>query len=309
LLGIVVYQLEGSVNTWEELEQLGFQGFLRQAFQRRPFETLVHIGVTAIWILPVIAAAAWIRVTYLLFSTALALALWHPDVYRTAIDLLGLDYEQVRHLVPILPYYPWVMARPGIDGGPLGFLTWTIPMLIGSLAYDAVAAHPPTPDQGAKPLLRTLVTWGTLLMLLGYAVSCLNRVTPPNHASLEQGVTSYLAQPPFVPPDPKSVNVWTMSQRSGSVSYLVFASGLSLVLYALFVALCDVRGLQLGIFRTLGANALAAYVIHSVVAGAVKPYAPRDAPLWYTLGAFALNLAIIYLFCRHLEKHKLYLRL
>ena len=26
-----------------------------------------------------------------------------------------------------------------IDGGPLGFLTWTIPLLVGSLAYDVVA--------------------------------------------------------------------------------------------------------------------------------------------------------------------------
>ena len=30
-----------------------------------------------------------------------------------------------------------------IDGGPLGFLTWTIPLLVGSLAYDVVAPGGP----------------------------------------------------------------------------------------------------------------------------------------------------------------------
>ena len=50
------------------------------------------------------------------------------------------------HLLSHYGYYAWVMERPGIDGGPLGFLTWTIPLLVGSLAYDAMVHH-------ADPLL------------------------------------------------------------------------------------------------------------------------------------------------------------
>ena len=119
-VGIVLYHLEGRARSWAELEKLGVGGFFRQAFQRGPFETLVHIGVTSIWILPVIAAGPLARLVYLLFSTALSLVLWHPDFYKSAVTMAGLDHEHIRQVLPILPYYPWVMTRPGIDGGPLG---------------------------------------------------------------------------------------------------------------------------------------------------------------------------------------------
>ncbi len=48
--------------------------------------------------------------------------------------------------------------------------------------------------------------------------------------------------------------MWTMSQRTGSVSYLLFSSGFSVVVYAGFLALCDGRGWSLGVFRTFGRN-------------------------------------------------------
>ena len=33
-------------------------------------------------------------------------------------------------------YLKFALDRPVIDGGPLGFLTWTIPVLAGSFASD-----------------------------------------------------------------------------------------------------------------------------------------------------------------------------
>jgi hypothetical protein len=59
----------------------------------------------------------------------------------------------------------------------------------------------------------------------------------------------------------------------------------------------------------LGSNALAAYILHDLVEGAIKPYAPNDSPLWFVGAAFGLFLGICYLFLRHLEKHRLFLRL
>lgn len=72
---------------------------------------------------------------------------------------------------------------------------------------------------------------------------------------------------------------------------------------------CDVGRMRVGLFATLGRNALAAYLIHGLVEDAVKPYAPKDAPLWYVLLTFALFLGVCYLFLRHLEKHRRFLRL
>jgi hypothetical protein len=250
------------VKNWAELQRLGLWGFLTTAFQRDPFQTLVHIGITSIWVLPVIGASASTRGVFLLASAAL-----HVGFSRQF-------------------YYEWVMTRPGIDGGPLGFLTWTIPLLVGSLAFDAMAKS----DGRA---VGKLMTWAVGLMALGYGLSCLGGT---------------MAEPPFVPPS-GPVNLWTMSQRAGSVSYLTFASGFALAVYVLFVLACDRGGMQVGLFRTFGRNALAAYILHDMVARAVKPYVPSDAPLWYALAGMGVSFGITYLFVRHLEKNEIYLRL
>jgi predicted acyltransferase len=173
-----------------------------------------------------------------------------------------------------------------IDGGPLGFLSWSVPLLVGSLAFDAVA-------QGGEGLLRRLAGWSLVLMALGYGLSCLGGAP---------------AAPPFVAPA-GPVNLWTMSQRTGSISYLTFASGLSLLVYATFVAACDRGGLGVGFFRTFGRNALAAYVLHDLVAGAVKPYVPRDAPGWYVAAGFLLYFGISYGLIRGLEKQGVFIKL
>ncbi len=266
LLGFVLYHLDGSAKYWADLEKLGVRGFFAEAFRRDLFQTLVHIAIASIWILPVIASGAATRIVFMIASAGLHLWLSHQF------------------------YFDWAWKTPVIDGGQLGFLTWTIPTLVGSLAYDAV-----TRDHDAPTLAPKLFGWSAFLMAVGYGLSCLN---------------GYLAAPPFVPPAAgHAVDLWTMSQRTGSVSYLTFSAGFSLAVYALFVPVCDRWGWQLALFRIFGQNALAAYIIHSMVAGAVKPYLPNDAPLWYVAAGFSVYFGICTLFNRYLEQHKLFLKL
>jgi predicted acyltransferase len=278
LLGIVLYRLDGGARSWAELQKLGLWGFLTTAFQREVFQTLVHIAVTSLWVLPVIAARPLVRVGFLVFS-----GLFH----------LALSYRF---------YFEWVWNRPGIDGGPLGFLTWTIPLLVGSLAFDAMALL------GARRALRRMVGWALVLMALGYGLSCFGtRATVPS-GSVSERMVSWLVEPPFVPPR-RPVNLWAMSQRAGSLSYQTFGAGFSLAVYALFVALSDLGRLRIGLFRTFGRNALAAYILHDLVAGATKPYAPPDSPLGFALTAFAVYFGVTYLFVRHLENDQIFIRL
>ena len=56
VLGVVLYHLDGGAKTWAELTALGPVGFATTAFQRMPFQTLVHIALASLWALPVIAA-------------------------------------------------------------------------------------------------------------------------------------------------------------------------------------------------------------------------------------------------------------
>lgn len=267
LIGLALYHLDGGAETWSELKALGVAGFFRTAFQRDFFQTLVHIAVTSIWVLPVIGAGTGARLAFMAASGAAHLALSQAF------------------------YLDFAWGRPVIDGGPLGFLTWTIPLLVGSLAYDAVARAGDRPGLPAR-----LLGCSALLMLGAYGLSCLGTLPAP-------------AALPFTPPPERTISLWTMSQRTGSLTYLTFGAGFSLAVYALFLVLCDRRGLEWPLFRWFGRNALAAYVLHSLVAGAVKPYVPRDAPGWYLAAAFALYFAINAVLVRGLERDGVYLRL
>jgi fucose 4-O-acetylase-like acetyltransferase len=100
-----------------------------------------------------------------------------------------------------------------------------------------------------------------------------------------------------------------MSQRAGTLSYMTFSAGLSLLVYAAFYAACDRAGWRLGLFQTLGTNALAAYILHGLVDAAVSPFVPRDAPAWYVGLAFAAYFGITWLFVRTLEKNNVYIKL
>jgi predicted acyltransferase len=266
LVGFVVYHLDGKVGSWEELRGLTFADFVAKALRRDLFQALVHIALTSLWVLPVIAAGARVRLLYMLASGGLHL--WLSSRF----------------------YLDWAWKTPVIDGGPLGFLSWTIPLLAGSLAFDVVAA--------SKDLRQTadrLMIGSILLMFAGYALACAGGTWAP---------------PPFVPPPSgRAVDLWTMSQRTGSTSYLTFSAGFSMTVYALFVLACDLRRFQSRVFQTFGVNALAAYIIHPLVAGAVKPYSPNDSPLWYVAASFAFYFAICYAFNRYLEAQRIFLKL
>ncbi len=277
LLGFVVHHLDGQYETWSSLRETGVSGVLQTAFQRSFFQTLTHIGVTSIWVLPVIGARPAWRILFAVFS--------------------GILF----HVLSEFGYYEWVMKRPGIDGGPLGFLTWTIPLVLGTLTYDLIAS-------ANRFRIGWMVCGAAVVMVIGYALSCLNLVAEPNHWSSGAEWNTLLVEPPFVPPT-RPVNIWTMSQRGGSVSYLTFGAGFSFAVYALFVLACDSNSLQIGLFRTLGTNALAGYILHSLVNQAIKPFIPKDSPLWYVLCGFAVSFGLCYLFLRYMERNKLHLRL
>jgi predicted acyltransferase len=146
-------------------------------------------------------------------------------------------------------------------------------------------------------------------------------VIPPREAWEGRTWTTLLAEPPFVPPpadDPRVDdppyelhrywNYWMMTQRGGALSYLTFCAGFSILVYLVFYVLGDLWGIRIGVFRTLGTNALAAYVLASMIGNAVKTFIPGDAPAWYALAGFSLDFFLIWLFVRTLEKNGIFLR-
>jgi predicted acyltransferase len=289
LLSLVLAPLDPhQLKTWAEISGDGVwdivSGFLKCEF----WETLAIIGVTSLFVLPVIGARAGTRVVFLF-----ACAMLHIVLSRSFyFDFMWARPNWLDHF--------WGAADVrGLDGGPLGFLAWAIPQLVGSLAYDLVARNP-----GSGAFSR-LLGWSVMLMGVGYALSSL--ATP----SLASGIGGFsLAEPPFVAPSPeRSLSYWMMSKRMCSMPFMFFATGFAMGVYALFVLLCDQGLLRVGVFQTFGKNPLAAYILHEMVGRAVRPFAPPDSPLAWVAATFLVYFGVTYLFVRHLEEHEIYLRM
>jgi hypothetical protein len=104
-------------------------------------------------------------------------------------------------------------------------------------------------------------------------------------------------------------NYWMMYKRVVSVPFILFATGVAIALYAIFILLSDLGSMHVGVFRTFGLNPLAAYVLHSMIGRTMHAFAPDNAPAlycWFITGVF---MFITYVFVRHLEKHKIFVRL
>lgn len=318
LVALVVYTVGPRAESWSQFQQMSIWEIIGEPLKRGWFQTLMHIAITSLWILPVINAGVPARLLWMIGSAALH---------------VGLSQWFNFH---------WVNTGPnGVDGGPLGFLTWTIPALIGSFAYDMFFFER-TEFPAVEPKFTTKRIWSPLLiasilMLSGYAISCGTRLYDaavpaskyldneklapdpviPKESRLKgkqavsTGLSSYLAEPPFIAPpdsDSRKWNYWMMSQRAGTLSYLVFTAGFSLALFAAFYVVCDVWGLRLGLFHTFGVNALLAYVLHDLVGAAMKPFIPKDSAGWYVIAAVGVFFLINWIFVRHFEKNGIYLR-
>ncbi len=312
LVSLVVYNVGQRAPTWEKLVEMGIWQVLYEPLKRDWFQTLMHIAVTSLWILPVVHCKPSIRILWMCGSALghVGLSCWFNFV--------------------------WLNTAPnGIDGGPFGFLTWSIPAIVGTLACD-VFVQPKSQLQLGSAALRSVLVASLMLMGFGYFISCGTRLYDVPTQSVESlknqkfapdpvwpsqerikaklsdaNVSTWLAEPPFVKPPDKELrkwNYWMMSQRSGTLAYLVFSAGFSLVVFLIFFIACDLFELQLAFFKTFGTNALVAYVLHGMVSDAVQPFFPKDSPAWYALIGLAIFFWITWIFVRYLEKQGIYLR-
>src|SRR5262249_22475378 len=266
---------------------------------------LAIIGITSLWVLPVIGKSVRVRIGFLLVGLAL---------HGVAMQTFYLDFMNGRpnHIDTLLG----TVGVHGREGGPLCFLVWAVPQIIGSLAYDVVVRH----QQGRAS--RQFLIVGIALVGIGYGLSSLSSLYPvargpqpvaylypeteqvtespvlPKFTPASAGeLRAYFSDPPFVLPPAERIrlwNYWMLSRRLATPTFMLTATGFGLMVYAAFVWLCDVRTFRLGVLRTLGQNPLLAYLLDGLIGGLVSDFWPESGGWPWALAGSAVRFGLTY---------------
>jgi predicted acyltransferase len=321
LLGDLPAPLGGwHISHWGSEQGTDLQAQIATYLKFDGWTILAIIGVTSLWVLPVIGKSARVRVCFLLGGLA---------VHALATQIFYMDFMNGRPN-PVDTFLGTIGVH-GREGGPLGFLVWAVPQIVGSLAYDVVVRQQP------GRAVRQLLVAGIALAAIGYGLSGLSSLYPvargPQlHAYLypetEQptespvlprfthdsasDVLAYFSDPPFAPPPAERIrlwNYWMLSRRLATPTFVLTATGFGLLVYAVLVVLCDAGSFQLGLLRTFGQNPLIAYLLDMGAGSVASALLPEEVGWPWALAESGLRFALTYLPVRLLEWRRIYLRL
>lgn len=312
MLSMVLYGLGGSFDSWNEMNTTAVKSFVLETLKADLWEVLAIIGVVQLLLLPVMELSWRLRLAIAVGLSISHIALSHWFNY-------WFVYGQPNGLDELLG----TTGRRAWDGGFFGVISWSVVMLAGTLTYDLMST------QSVRRAASTLVVWGSVLMGVGYAASCLTTlydvrdgydVRRSDHAPLASDVdpqfaaspvippwsnaenrswSSRLAEMPFVAPpgtDQRKLNYWMMDKRVVTQSFVWFSTGFTCVVYAVFVLLCDLGTVRISLFTLFGQNALVAYAIHHPVAEMVLQVVPKDSPLAWVVTGLGVFYLITWLF-------------
>ncbi len=307
-ISLMLYGFDQAFNSWNDMTSEGVREFIAKLLKADLWETLAIIGACQLLVLPLIARSAMVRAGALIAFLAIHVSLTY-----------AFNWNFVNGQPNVLDPIWGASTSRAWDGGFFGLLMWSSLMLMGTFVYDIIASG---------PKFGRLLALGILLMGVGWGLSCLTRlydiepgevsigeqspVLPPLGDLARREWRSLLAEPPFVAPPPKELraeNYWMMGKRIVSLSFVLFAGGFAFAASGLFVAICDVGGLKLGLFRTFGMNPLAAYGIHHMLEQGAHQVVPKDSPLFWCLIGLAVFFGLTYFCIRSLERQGIFLRL
>jgi len=190
-----------------------------------------------------------------------------------------------------------------------------------------VCSHIHYPTKPSSKLL-FLLFLAVLFMVAGYFASCLgyfvqfgicvNKSTrgfrdiaqPGAKLDCRNTTFTFFQAPPFYKPN-NVLTIWTMSEAFPFISFQLFNTGFSMLIYSICFLLWDMAKLKtFFLFTPLGLNSLFTYVFSSLTIPFVRRNLPLDSPAAYVycFGSFSA-ISLTWLAARFLQSRNIYITL
>jgi predicted acyltransferase len=170
-------------------------------------------------------------------------------------------------------YGEWTMQY-SIDGGPIGVLSWASILFFGTVLMDDLQ------EQSQTIFIKRSLITGFILMTLGYGLSLIN-----------------------------PQELWQFSQRSMTMAYPLFSSGLSFIVFVLFYWLADIKKIQIPHLAILGMNPLILYILQNVLIELHGEYLNKNSAVWIAMCGFIVIYLICFVVARYMHRNKFVLKI
>ncbi len=204
-------------------------------------------------------AAVWDALMAIGVGGMLALPFMNAS-WRIRLIAAVLYLSSYQFLFSCTGYGPWVMTN-SINGGPLGPLSWSFMLLLGTVAADCIFTL------SRKRMLFSLAAFAVILSGAGWLL----RMEWPGQKDL-----------------------WPFSQFAMTAPYALYATGLCFVSLLFFHTLCERFNRALPHLTILGRNPLVLYLLQGALVLIVRVAVPSDVSTIAALLCFALVYGACY---------------
>jgi len=316
LVGISLFLYAGGddikIESWKESTKESLWKLLAMTLKANLWETLAIIGCAQMLMIPFIGRSWKTRLVVFL-----GLLVGHTVISYQ------FNWNFVHGLPNALEDYLGTKGKRAWDGGFFGLIGWSALIIAGSLCHDFVMSR-----SSSGKAVPGLIIGGTLVAFVGWGVLggmtrlydvpsdatdefkkeklAASPVWPDFSKAEGRSIADLMPEPPMVAipgPEVRKFNYWMLYKRMVSVPFVVYSTGVAMVLLGLFIVVSDLIGIKLAPLERFGQNALAAYCVHHYVADFQHLFVPRDSPGWWCWINLVLFMVIVDRVLAWMQRH------